>query len=1028
MRQILFFALALALSLQASTQDLSSLKGDALFGNIRARQIGPALMSGRISDIDGHPENSDILYAGTAGGGVWKTTNGGVTFKPIFDDYCQSIGTVKVDPVDPDNRIWVGTGETWTRNSVSVGDGIYLSTDGGKNWKKKGLENSERISSIQINPNNNQEIYVGVLGNLWGDSKERGVYKSTDGGDTWENIKFINETTGCSDLVMHPTDPNILYAAFWEYRRTAWSFNSGGENSGLYKTTDGGKTWKPIHDGFPKGKLGRMAIAQASSAPETLYAVIESEEKAGKGLYRSDDGGATWKHKNKDFELAVRPFYFSRLVVSPDDPEKVCKAGLFGSISKDGGNTFSAIQSGQHPDIHDFHFDPNDTKRMYLATDGGLYRSWDGGQVWDMVRDLPVSQFYHIALDNEKPFNIYGGLQDNGSWVGPSASVGGVEARDWNSLGYGDGFRVYPHPENANIIYSEMQGAENVWRVDNEKAQIKTIKPYPERDEAKLRFNWNAPITTSYHDPNALYVGSQFVHYSPDQGETWKKISPDLTTNDKLKQNQAESGGISVDNSGAENHCTIFTIAESPLDKNMIWVGTDDGKIQLTVNGGKKWKDLTDNLTGIPKNTWVYHIEPSSHDKNTAYAVFDGHTANDKNPYALKTTDGGKTWSSIISEDIYGFVRSIQEDYVNPNLLYLGTEFGLYITIDGGKNWSKFTNNMPAASVHHVELHKRDHSLVMGTHGRGIVIIDDVRPLRSLNQEIAAKKVHFFDEGPQIIYESGGLGSYSSNGMFVGENPSKAVPIKYYLKSRHTFGKMTLEIFNDKGEFMTDLAAGKSKGINVVEWTPSYPLPRIASAKTLSFGGFTSPNVPAGKYTIKMTKGKEVYEHTIELVPDPSSYHSDEDRAKQHEIAMSLYYMNSDLAYAVDQIDYVMTGIDSIKSDQAKLIKSANTLKEDLAALKDELVVLTGDNYVGQAEPKLREKIAGLYADVAGYEGRPTNAQMDNHKIQKEKLEKQLSILEKSLERLKNINELLEAEQQNPINYRSKEEFLKADI
>ncbi|HQU60351.1 MAG TPA: hypothetical protein PLU64_14200, partial [Saprospiraceae bacterium] len=519
----------------------------------------------------------------------------------------------------------------------------------------------------------------------------------------------------------------------------------GGYNSALYKSEDGGKSWNKIHNGFPSGQLGRIAIAVAPSSPNTLYAVIESEKNENKGLYRSDDSGASWEHRNKDFELAVRPFYFSRIVVDPKNPDIVCKAGLSGSISKDGGKTFRSIGSGVHSDIHDFWFDVNDSNRIYLGSDGGVYRSWDGGTVWEMVKGLPVSQFYHVTVDNQKPFRVFGGLQDNGSWVGPSASAGGIEPKDWTSVGYGDGFRVYPHPTDPNICYSEMQGAEGLWRVDIAKRQSKNVKPYAEEKDAKLRFNWNTPITTSYHQPNRLYVGSQFLHRSDDRGETWVKISPDLTTNDPSKQLQEESGGLSADNSGAENHCTIFAIGESPLDENIIWVGTDDGNVQVTFDGGKNWANLTGNFPGLPKNTWAYHIEPSNFDRQTAYAVFEGHTRNDGNTYVFKTTDGGKTWASIVTADIEGFARCIQEDFVNPNLLYLGTEFGLYVTIDGGQNWSKFTNNMPAVAVHYVTLHPRDNALVLATHGRGIMIIDDITPLRQLTPEVMAQPVYFFE-------------------------------------------------------------------------------------------------------------------------------------------------------------------------------------------------------------------------------------------------------------------------------------------
>ncbi|MCB0372409.1 MAG: hypothetical protein KDD31_05335, partial [Muricauda sp.] len=642
------------------SQSLEDIDGKSLFGDLTARHIGPALMSGRINDMEAHPTNSRIIYTGTAGGGVWKSNDGGATFNPIFDEYCQSIGAVELDPNDPDKTIYVGTGETWTRNSVSVGDGLYKTTDGGANWNKIGFENSERIASIIVNPNNSQEIYVGVLGALWGDSEERGVYKSSDGGATWVRLLYIDPKTGCADLAMDPSNPNVLYASMWEFRRTGWSFESGGDKSALYKSTDSGKTWNKIHNGFPEGKLGRLGIAVAPSNPNVLYTVIEAEKDERKGLYRSNDAGASWEQLNNDFGITVRPFYFSRIVVDPKNEDVVVKGGLSGSISRDGGKTFKDL-GNMHSDIHDIVFSIKDSDIMYVGTDGGVYRTWDGGTTMEIVENLPISQFYQVSVDDAEPYNVYGGLQDNGSWWGPSSSPSGVEARDWNSVGAGDGFRVLKHPAKS-IIYSEMQGAENVWRIDTERQLSKTIQPLAASEDQKLRWNWNAPMAISTHQPDRFYMGSQYLHKSEDMGDTWEIISPDLTTNDPAKQNQEDSGGLSMDNSGAENHTTIFTIAESTLDENVIWVGTDDGNVQVTQDGGKTWTNTVGSIPGLPKNTWCYHIEASVFDKGTAYAIFDGHTMNDKTPYAYKTTDFGKTWSSIISDDVVGFTRNIQED------------------------------------------------------------------------------------------------------------------------------------------------------------------------------------------------------------------------------------------------------------------------------------------------------------------------------------------------------------------------------
>ncbi len=964
---ILSGTLLLWFSLSSFSQEKKEIKLENYFGDLSARQIGPAVMSGRISDMENHPTDPMIIYAGSAGGGVWKSNDAGTTFYPIFDDHAQSIGAVELDPNDPDNTIYVGTGEPWPRNSVSIGDGLYKSNDGGNNWKKIGLENSERIANIIVNPEDSNEIYVAVLGALWSDSNERGVYKSNDGGETWENILFLNNSTGCADLAMDPSNPKILYASMWEFRRTAWSFNSGGDNSALYKSTDGGENWSKIHNGFPEGKLGRLAIGVSKSNPNTLYTVIESEKNEDKGLYKSTDGGENWEQKNNDFGITVRPFYFSRIVVDPKDEDIVVKAGLYGSISKDGGETFENL-GNMHADIHDMVFDINNSDIMYVGTDGGVYRSWNKGVTMEIVENLPLSQFYHISVDSEEPYNIYGGLQDNGSWYGPSFAAGGISAKHWNAVGQGDGFRVLRHP-TKNIIYSEMQGAENVWRYDVDNDLVKTIQPLPVDGYEEYRFNWNTPIETSKNNSDRLYIGSQYVHRSNDTGNTWEIISPDLTTNDPTKQNQEDSGGLSMDNSGAENHTTIFTITESPLNENIIWAGTDDGNIQVTKNGGKSWKNVIGNVSGVPKNTWVYHIEASVHDENTAYVVFDGHTSGDMKAYAYKTNDLGKTWTNIIpNDDVIGFTRNIQEDYENPNLLFLGTELGLYITINGGNRWSKFTKNIPPVAIHYIELQSQTNDLVMGTHGRGVIIIDDISPLREINQDNLSNKLYFFDRDQFEIQEFGGFSdSFGRETQFFGANPSLSCEIQYLLPKRHTFGKMTMEIQDMDGNKITTLNPGKSKGINTVNWSYNMRTPKIAKAKTLSFGGFTSPTVPAGDYKVVIKKGRDTFEKVINVAYKNNAGLSDDDRKFQFETVMKLFNMTEELAYMVYVID--------------ELISNENTddqISSKLNELKKSLVITTGDNYVGAAKKQLREKMADLYSKVASSYDKPSANELDN--------------------------------------------------
>ena len=996
------FLLALFLcSFFAHSQQKDNLNLESYFGDLRARHIGPALMSGRINDLELHPTNPRILYAGTAGGGVWKSNNGGATFNPIFDDHIQSIGAVTLDPNDPDNTIYVGTGETWTRNSVSVGDGLYKSVDGGINWDKIGFENSERIANVIVNPNNSDEIFVGVLGALWSDSVERGVYKSEDGGKTWAQILYDGPSTGCADLAMDPTNPNVLYASMWEFRRTGWSFNSGGEKSALYKSVDGGKTWNKIHNGFPEGKLGRLAIAIAPSSPNILYTVIEAEKQEQKGLYKSLDGGDSWTQSNNDFGITVRPFYFSRIVVDPTNPDVILKAGLSGSISRDGGETFKDL-GVMHSDIHDLAFNIENSDNIYAGTDGGVYRSWNGGTTFEIVENLPLSQFYHISVDNEEPYNVYGGLQDNGSWYGPNLSGGGVTAADWKSVGAGDGFRVLSHP-TKRIIYSEMQGAENIWRYDTEKQRVKTIHPLPKSGQPKLRFNWNTPIEISYNQPDRLYVGSQFLHVSEDMGESWRTISEDLTTNNPEKQNQKDSGGLSMDNSGAENHTTIFTIAESRLDENVIWVGTDDGNVQVTKNGGKTWSNTAKNISGLPANTWVYHIEASVHDKATAYAVFDGHTSGDFAPYVYKTTDYGLTWNSIVTDDIPIFARNIQEDYVNPDLLFLGTEKGLFITNNGGESWSHFTKNMPPVAVHYIELQSKTNDLVMGTHGRGVIILDDISPLREINSDQLSSKLHFFEPTGMLMSDkSYGFGSsFGAETQFVGENPTTIAQFKYLLPKRHTFGKMTMEIHDLEGNVISKLSPGKSKGVNIVRWNYTMKQPKVAKGKTLAFGGFTSPRVLAGTYKVVINKGRDKFEQEFELTNDPTTSVDSAYFKEKNDIVMSLYDLTQDLAYMVYQVDEMIEG-------------SQGKLKSKLMDLKKTLVITTGDNYVGAAEPELREKLANLYSKIADSYSVPSPNEMEYMEVILDlysTAEKEFNRLKKkskiSFEELKSFEEFL---------------------
>ncbi len=605
-------------------------------------------------------------------------------------------------------------------------------------------------------------------------------------------------------------------------------------------------------------------------------------------------------------------------MVDPNNPDVVVKAGLSGSISRDGGKTFKSLGM-MHSDIHDIAFHVKESDYMFAGTDGGVYRSWNGGTTFEIVENLPLAQFYHISVDNAEPYNVYGGLQDNGSWFGPNAAVGGVKAANWTSVGQGDGFRVLKHP-TKNIVYSEMQGAENVWRYDMDKRRIKTIQPLPKAGQPKLRFNWNAPIALSTHQPDRVYIGSQFLHKSEDQGESWETISPDLTTNDPKKQLQEDSGGLSMDNSGAENHTTIFSIAESPLNANIIWVGTDDGNVQITKDGGKTWTNTVDNIPNLPPNTWVYHIEASVHDAGTAYAVFEGHTRGDMTPYVYKTTNFGASWTSIVTDEIKTFARNIQEDTKNPNLFFLGTEMGLYITNNGGASWSQFTNNLPPVAIHYIALQDRTNDLVLGTHGRGVIIIDDISPLREINADQLAEKLYFFEPKGLVMRDksSGFPESFGTETQFVGENPSRIAQFKYLLPKRHTFGKMSMEIQDLEGNKMATLNPKKSKGINIVSWNYTMRQPKVAKGKTLAFGGFTAPRVDAGSYKVVIKKGRDTFEKTFTLTNDPETSTDPEYFKTKNKVTMQLYSMTQELAYMVYELDALLEKVKS-KRIKAKL-------------------------------------------------------------------------------------------------------------
>ncbi len=1005
------------------------------FGAIKARPIGPAATGGRITAIVGNPDNPRVIYVGTAGGGVWKTVDGGITFTPIFDKYTMSIGTIALDPSNPDH-IWVGTGEINVRNTVSVGDGLYFSPDGGKTWKHMGFEDSERIAEIRVNPKNPDIVYVCVLGHLWNDHPTRGVYKTTDGGKTWKRVLYVDEKTGCGDLDIDPKEPDIIYAAMWQVRRWPWFFKSGGPGSGFYKSEDGGKTWKKLTEGLPKGELGRIDFAVAPSHPATLYAIVEAKETA---LYRSDDTGLHWRKINDSLGVRIRPFYLAKIEVDPKDHNRVYNPSLFLQVSEDGGRSFSTPEvggsfefgGGVHGDNQALWINPKNPDHLILGTDGGVYVSYNRGGHWKFLHNLPVAQFYHVSVDDAEPYHVCGGLQDNGSWCGVSRTFSslGIRNKDWFNVGGGDGFYTVVDPTNPNIIYHSWQGGHLQYR-NRITGEIRDIMPRPAPGEPEYRFNWNAAFAMSPNHPGRIYYGAQFLFRSDDRGQRWVKISPDLTTNDPAKQRQEESGGLSIDNTTAENHCTIYSIAESPKDDQILWVCTDDGNLQVTTDGGKTWKNVVANIPGLPKNTWCSGVEPSHHKRERAYVVFDGHRTGDMNTYVFRTDDLGQTWTSLVTNDLEGYAWVIREDLQKPNLLFLGTEFGLFISLDGGKSWAPYREHFPRVAVRDMVIHPRTHDLVIATHGRGIYIIDDITPLRALTPEVLNADAAVLPARPSIMRDVGFVQEFPGHDGYFGPNPREGAVITYYLKRRHIFGDLKIEILDAKGKVIKTLPTTKRRGINRVYWDMRLPPPKVAAARGLS-GAFFSvgPRVPDGEYRVRLIKGKAQYEGTIRLIPDPQAGHSPEDRKLRHEAIMRLYHMQEDLAYIADTLKSLREQAEDRakklekagkkKGLRRELRKFARRLKDFRSELVQEAGFVAGD--------RLREKVLELYGAIMQYGGRPTEAQMRNIDYfadQMKGVERRFKrVMERDVRRMQNR---LRSNGLKPFHILTREEFNKA--
>ena len=979
-------SLFLISSLMSQQIDMEKLK------DLKPRNIGPAGMSGRVTAIDVVLDNSSIIYIGTASGGVWKSESEGINWEPIFDnEKVLSIGAIAIDQKTPD-VVWVGTGEGNPRNSNSGGYGLYKSIDAGKTWELMGLEKTRHIHRIIIDPENSDVVYIGAIGSPWGAQEDRGVYKTNDGGKSWKKILYTNNLSGVGEMIMDPSNHKKLLVNMWEHKRWPWFFNSGGEGSGLYYTLDGGNNWTKLteKDGLPKGELGRMGLAISKSNPEVVYALVESEKNA---LYRSEDGGFKWK-KVGDKGIGDRPFYYAEIYVDPSNENRVYTLFSRVNVSEDGGKSFKQLIGWNiHPDHHAWWIHPDNTHFMINGNDGGLAITKDHGKSWRFIENLPVGQFYHVQVDNQLPYNVYGGLQDNGSWQGPAYTwkSGGIINTYWENLYGGDGFDVLPDPSDPRYCYAMSQQG-NVGRIDLITGITKSVKPvHPEG--LKLRFNWNAAIAADPYHEKTIYFGSQFIHKSTDRGESWEIISPDLTTNDPEKQKAMESGGLTYDATGAENFTSILAISPSPVKEGIIWVGTDDGNLQITRDGGKSWKNTAPALKGVPEGSWIPQIHPSAYNDGEAFVVINNYRRNDYTPYLYHTENYGKSWKRMIdSEDVWGYALSFVQDPVEPNLMFLGTENGLYISVDAGTNWTLWTEGYPQASTMDLVIHPREYDLVIGTFGRSIWIMDDIRPLR----EIASKGTKILDEeihafAPPVAYmvnrknEPGYFAAGSA--YYSGQNRRNGAMISFSVKKgdakpgaqaegsssqmRYMYRgfsagpgldpkakKVKIEFIDPEGKTVRTMTMTPKTGINRIYWGmdkkgfrwPNQPKPRPGSPER-GGGGLVYP----GTYKVKFSYNGVSDSTLLEVKTDPRLEFS-VDALKKNEANLEEIIAKIDLlAQAYDRIKESKETIASVKKmTPKKKDEATKKLKEATKTVEEAIKTMTKNMYAD-------ENIQGIY-------------------------------------------------------------------
>ena len=962
------------------------------FERLEWRNIGPANMGGRVADIEGVAGNPNIVYVATASGGLFKTTNGGVRWTPLFERQGSiSIGDIALEPGNPD-VIWLGAGESAVRNSVSFGDGVYKSTDGGKTWQHMGLRDTLHVSKILINPRNTDIVYVGAQGHAFGPNEERGVFMTTDGGRTWAKTLYIDAEHGVADMDIDPSNPNIVYAVMWKFRRTPWTHTSGDDKGGLFRSIDGGRTWKKLEGGLPK-VVGRIGVAVAPTNTNVVYAITEAKEGT---LWRSDDRGETWRNTSKQTNIVSRGFYYTHVRVDPQNENRVYAVASSLFMSVDGGRTFRNITSRTHIDFHALWIDAQNPKRIWNGQDGGIAVTYDGGDSWEVVNNIPIGQFYQIHADNRLPFYyVMGGLQDNGTWTGPSRTrePAGIQNDDWRMISFGDGFYVMNHADDPDLYISESQGG-NVVRTDMRNREQQLIVPYLGDDGgpaagAKYRFNWNSPVVPGAHDKNTVYLAGNVVFKSNDFGKTWTSISPDLTTNDKEKQKSA-GGPVAFENTGAEYHSTIISLAESPLKAGVIWAGTDDGNLQVTTDGGRNWTNVVGNVPNIGANSPVSHVEPSRTNVDLTYVAFDRHMLDDRRPYIYKTTDGGRTFQNITGNlPANAYVWIVREDPKNPKLLYAGTELGLYVSYTAGGNWTSLgLKNLPAVAIHDIIVHPRDNDIILATHGRSIYVLDDATPIQQLTPAVAREDVHLFDVRPAIRYTTRMSRYGVGDKAFAGQNPPYGALISYYLKAKPDDKiKPKIQILDAAGKVVSEIEnIAKEKGLNRVNWNLRLGGPQVrrppTEEETQFTGGPRGPQALPGTYTVKLLLGDKSFEKKVEVRLDPTVSVPLADLRESLDMMIRLRDMQSATNNALHTLDSLTSQIEFIERTVKDRLGAADVpkdLTDKLSAQKKKIEEIQnklaqpaggGLGFAGGAQ--LVDRIGGLFFTLDATNAAPT--------------------------------------------------------